>query len=56
MSESKYNPNCKLAKEGKLPPKKRPMSKKQTKALVAAYFATQTGAGALIKAMGGRYQ
>lgn len=56
MSESKYNPNCKLAKEGKLPPKKRPVSRKQAKALVAAYLATQTKAGALIKAMGGRYQ
>lgn len=56
MGESKYNPNCKLAKEGKLPPKKRPMSKKQTKALIAAYFAAHTGTGDLIKAMGGHYQ
>jgi hypothetical protein len=30
MGQSKHNPTAQLAKEGKLPPKKKPMSKKET--------------------------
>ena len=29
MGQHKYNPNCQLAKEGKLPPKPQKMSKRQ---------------------------
>lgn len=56
MGQHKTNPNCLLAKEGKLKPKKKKNGKKQVGALVAAYFATTTGAKDLISAMGGKYQ
>ena len=29
MGQHKYNPNCQLAKEGKLPPKPKKMSKRE---------------------------
>lgn len=55
MGQHKFNPNCEAAKDGKLKPKKRPMSKKTARALVAAYFLSKTGSDKLIGVMGGRY-
>lgn len=42
MGQHKHNPNCKLAKEGKLPPKRRRKGKRETErelyALCAGYI------------------
>ena len=39
MGQHKYNPNCQLAKEGKLPPKPKRMSKReQERQIYAAIF------------------
>lgn len=56
MGQHKTNPNCQLAKEGKLKPKKKKNGKKQVGALAAAYFATLTETKDLIGAMGGCYR
>lgn len=56
MGQHKTNPNCQLAKEGKLKPKKKKPGKKHSGALIVAYFAGKTGANKLIGAMGGKYQ
>ena len=34
MGQHKYNPNCQLAKEGKLPPKPKKMSKREAERLM----------------------
>lgn len=36
MGQHKYNPNCQLAKEGKLPPKPKRMSKREREMLMYA--------------------
>lgn len=36
MGQHKYNPNCQLAKEGKLPPKPKKMSKREVERLMYA--------------------
>lgn len=36
MGQHKYNPNCHLAKEGKLPPKPKKMSKRESERLLYA--------------------
>ena len=36
MGQHKYNPNCQLAKEGKLPPKPKKMSKREAERLFYA--------------------
>lgn len=36
MGQHKHNPNCQLAKEGKLPPKPQKMSKRESKRLFYA--------------------
>lgn len=36
MGQHKYNPNCQLAKEGKLPPKPKKMSKREQERLLRA--------------------
>lgn len=36
MGQHKYNPNCQLAREGKLPPKPKKMSKRQSDRLFYA--------------------
>lgn len=36
MGQHKYNPNCQLAKEGKLPPKPKKMSKREAERLLYA--------------------
>ena len=36
MGQHKYNPNCQLAREGKLPPKPKKMSKRERERLLYA--------------------
>lgn len=36
MGQHKYNPNCQLAREGKLPPKPKKMSKREEERLLYA--------------------
>ena len=36
MGQHKYNPNCQLAREGKLPPKTKKMSKRESERLLYA--------------------
>jgi hypothetical protein len=36
MGQHKYNPNCKLAREGKLPPKPKKMGKREAERLLYA--------------------
>ena len=36
MGQHKYNPNCQLAKEGKLPPKPKKMGKREAERLLYA--------------------
>lgn len=36
MGQHKYNPNCQLAREGKLPPKPKRMSKRETERMLYA--------------------
>lgn len=52
MGQHKYNPNCQLAREGKLPPKPKKMSKRQRDRLLMAMIREATGIGAIERAMG----
>lgn len=36
MGQHKYNPNCQLAREGKLPPKPKKLSKRESERLLYA--------------------
>ena len=52
MGQHKYNPNCQLAREGKLPPKPKKMSKRQRDRLLMAMIYERTGIGAIERALG----
>ena len=52
MGEHKHNPNCQLAKEGKLPPKPKRMSKRQRDGLLMAMVYEKTGIGTIERALG----
>ena len=52
MGQHKYNPNCQLAREGKLPPKPKKMSKRQRDRLLMAFIRERTGIGAIEQALG----
>lgn len=52
MGEHKHNPNCQLAKEGKLPPKPKKMSKRQRDRLLMAMVYEKTGIGTVERALG----
>lgn len=52
MGQHKYNPNCQLAKEGKLPPKPKKLSKRQRDRLLMAMIYERTGIGAIERALG----
>lgn len=52
MGQHKYNPNCQLAKEGKLPPKPKKMSKRQRDRLLMAMVYEKTGIGAIERSLG----
>ena len=52
MGQHKYNPNCQLAREGKLPPKPKKLSKKQRDRLMMKMIYEKTGIGAIERSMG----
>lgn len=52
MGQHKYNPNCQLAREGKLPPKPKKMSKRQQERMLMALIRERTGIGAIERALG----
>ena len=52
MGQHKYNPNCQLAREGKLPPKPPKMSKRQSERMMMAMIYEATGLGAIERAVG----
>ena len=45
MGQHKYNPNCQLAREGKLPPKPKKLSKREQERLLYAMILERTGIG-----------
>jgi hypothetical protein len=53
MGQAKHNPNVQLAKEGKLPPKPKKLSKRETERLfyrmVEGYILEKTGIGPILK-------
>lgn len=52
MGQHKYNPNCQLAKEGKLPPKPKKLSKRQRDRLLMKMIYEGTGVGAIERYLG----
>lgn len=52
MGQHKYNPNCQLAREGKLPPKPKKMSKREQERLLYAVIREKTGIGRIERALG----
>lgn len=52
MGQHKYNPNCQLAREGKLPPKPKKMSKRQRDRMLMRLIYEKTGLGAIQRAVG----
>ena len=52
MGQHKYNPNCQLAREGKLPPKPKKMSKRQQERELMAMIRERTGIGTIERALG----
>ena len=52
MGQHKYNPNCQLAKEGKLPPKPKKMSKRQMERMMMRMIYEKTGLAAIERAVG----
>ena len=52
MGEHKHNPNCQLAKEGKLPPKPKRMSKREERRALWQMIYERTGFGVIERAVG----
>ena len=52
MGQHKYNPNCQLARKGKLPPKPKKMSKRQRNRMLMRMIYEKTGIGAIERALG----
>lgn len=52
MGQHKYNPNCQLAAEGKLPPKPKKMSKRQQERFLMKLIYEKMGIGAIERAVG----
>ena len=52
MGQHKYNPNCQLAREGKLPPKPKKLSKRERDRLLYKMIYEKTGIGAIERALG----
>lgn len=55
MGEHKYNPTAIMAKNGELPPKQRPMSKRQMDAIMRKRIQDATGLPQIVRALGGEY-
>ena len=52
MGQHKYNPNCQLAREGKLPPKPKKPSKREQERLLYAMIREKTGIGRIERMLG----
>lgn len=52
MGQHKYNPNCQLAREGKLPPKSKRLSKRQRDRMLMKMVYEKTGIGAIERHLG----
>ena len=52
MGQHKYNPNCQLAREGKLPPKPKKMSKREKERMLYAMIREKTGIGKIEQMLG----
>lgn len=52
MGQHKYNPNCQLAREGKLPPKPKKLSKRQRDRMLMKMVYEKTGIGVIERMLG----
>ena len=52
MGQHKYNPNCQIAREGKLPPKPKKLSKRERERLLYAMIREKTGIGNIERMLG----
>lgn len=55
MGQHKYNPKAEAAKNGDLPPKKKPMSKRKAEALMRKKIQDATGIPDMVREMGAEY-
>ena len=52
MGQHKHNPNCQLARDGKLPPKPKKLSKLEKERLLYAIIRERTGIGRIERMLG----
>lgn len=55
MGQAKHNPTAIAAKNGELPPKKKPMSKRKREALIRKRIQDATGLPGFVRELGGEY-
>lgn len=55
MGEHKHNPTAIAAKKGELPPKKKPMSKREVDRLLRKRIQDATGLPQIVRSLGGEY-
>ena len=55
MGQHKHNPKAQAAKRGELPPKERPMGKREMEALMRKKIQDATGIPQTVRSMGGDY-
>lgn len=55
MGQHKYNPKAEAAKNGDLPPKKKPMSKRKVEALMRKKIQDATSIPDMVREMGAEY-
>lgn len=55
MGEHKHNPTAIAAKNGELPPKKKPMSKREFDRLLMKHIQEATGLPKIVRSLGGEY-
>ena len=55
MGEHKHNPTAIAAKNSELPPKQRPMSKRQMDAIMRKRIQDATGLPQIVRALGGEH-
>ena len=52
MGQQKHNPNCQLARDGKLPQKQKNLSKREQERLLYAMIREKTGIGRIERMLG----
>ena len=52
MGQHKHNPNCRLARDGKLPPKPKKLSKREQERLLYAMIRERTSIGRIERMLG----